>query len=291
MGNLHKHNFDYNGVQIENLYKFYLQRGVDIDEKNCYNSMNYDVALECIIQSEEYENLKKYKSSLLTYKLDKKLDYTVIKINDRAIKTLKILHQTVNGKHHNIKFIDYNVVDINNFFSSRNINIHYMGDLFGLTKYLKNGQLACAASHIVAMEYLLDNDLEQLMVFEDDMILENKFENILSICLKDLPDNYDFMADSYVMPNYQEMSTLEDIIDIGSKFICKAHLQNSHTGFMLYSKAGAKNILNLYRKYGFICPIDTFLFWLNRRGDLKAYTTFYSNKLVNKHSLYKSLIV
>jgi hypothetical protein len=291
MGKIHQHDFDYRDVQTKNLYKFYLQREVDIDGKNNYSSVDYSVALECIIKSEEYENLKKYKSSQLTYKLNKKLDYTIIKINDRAVKTLELLHQTVNGNYHNIKFIDYNVVDINNFFSSRNINIHYIGDLFGLSKYFKNGELACAASHIVAMEYLLDNDLEQLMVFEDDIILEDKFKNILPICLKDLPDNYDFMADSSYMPNYQEISTVEDIIDIGSKFICKAYLQNSHTGFMLYSKSGAKNILNLYRKYGFICPIDTFLFWLNRRGDLKGYTTFYSNKLINKKDIYESLIV
>jgi len=255
MGDLHKHNFDYSDVQTRNLYKFYLQREVDIDGKNNYNSVDYPVALECIIKSEEYENLKKYKSSQLTYKLNKKLDYTVIKINDRAVKTLELLHQVVNGNYHNIKFIDYTVVDINNFFSSRGININYMGDLFGMSKYFKNGELACAASHIVAMEYLLDNDLEQFIVFEDDIILEDKFNNILSICLKDLPNNYSFMADSSDMPNYQEMSTVEDIIDIGSKFICKSHLQNSHTGFMLYSKDGAKNILNLYRKYGYISSI------------------------------------
>lgn len=196
----------------------------------------------------------------------------------------------MNANYHDIKFIDCNVVDVKEFFSSRGIDIHYIGDVFGLSKSFKDGELACAASHIVAMEYLLNNDLDQMVVFEDDIVLDDKFTNIMAACLNDLPSDYDFMSDSSVMPDYQEMSTVEDSIDIGSKFICKAHLQNSHTGFMLYSKAGAKNILELYRKYGFICPIDTFLFWLNRRGDLKAYTTFYTNKLISQKDIYESII-
>jgi hypothetical protein len=59
---------------------------------------------------------------------------------------------------------------------------------------------------------------------------------------------------------------------------------------MLYSKEGAKNIIEQYKKYGVMCAIDTFLFWMSRRADLKGYTTYHSNRLIKYKDFIGTLI-
>jgi GR25 family glycosyltransferase involved in LPS biosynthesis len=162
--------------------------------------------------------------------------------------------------------------------------------LFGLALTTTASELAVTASHIFAMEYLLENNLDELIVFEDDVILSDNFVNLISQCVNDVPKDYDFLADCTLLPNYEEFSTEEHAIKIDSEFICRAHLQNSHTGFMMYSKKGAKEILDIYKSKGLICAIDTFLFWLNRRGNLNAYTTYYSNRLIKEKDIYGSIV-
>jgi GR25 family glycosyltransferase involved in LPS biosynthesis len=290
MGKIHKHGYDYAGKAINNLYNFLLQREPDKLEYDNYIHHDFNDVVRDFLQSEEYHNL--IKNKFLTASLNKKINYTVLKINDRAIDTLKDLHSKLNNvaTYHEIKSIDYNLVNIKEFFKKRNISINWLGDLFGLSPTTTDSELAVTASHIFAMEYLLENNLDELIVFEDDVILSDNFVNLIFQCFNDVPKDYDFLADCTLLPNYEEFSTEEHSIKIDSEFICKANLQNSHTGFMMYSKKGAKKILDIYKKKGIICAIDTFLFWLNRRKDLNAYTTYYSNKLIKEKDIYGSIV-
>lgn len=290
MGKIHRGGFDYVDIATRNLYKFLLQREGDAGGIINYNELGFDKTLEQFLNCEEYLNLKKNKNFDL--KLDTKLDYTILKINDRANKTLEPLHNLLQNDftHHNIEFVNYKNTNIDEFFASRNIKNNWIADLWGLSTTTSPSELAVTASHLVAMEYLLEKDLDQIIVFEDDVILDSNFLGILANCLKDLPKDYDFMADSTLLPNYEEFSTEDWPIDAGSKYICKSNLQNAHTGFMLYSKSGAKRILEMYRQYGLMCSIDTFLFWLSRRGSLNGYTTFYSNKLLYQKDIYGSMV-
>lgn len=290
MGKIHRPGFDYTDTTTRNLYKFFLQRDGDSGGITHYNKISFAEAIFQFLNSEEYLNLKNSKNFDLN--LDTKVDYTILKINDRANKTLEPLHQLLQKDftYHNIEFVNYKTTNVDDFFSSRGIKQNWIADLWGLLPTTSPSELAVTASHLVAMEYLIKNNLDQLIVFEDDVILDSNFIGILTNCFKDLPKDYDFLADSTIIPNHQEFCTEERSINIGSNFICKAHLQNSHTGFMLYSKTGAQKILEFYRKYGLICSIDTFLFWLARRGDLDAYTTFYSNKLLYQKDIYDSMV-
>jgi len=277
----------------KNLYRFYLQREPDDIGMNNYSDKPAHVTRDAIKSSMEYDILSKTKS--FNSILKKKINYTVIKINDRGAEAIKNLQTTLGENfvyHNNIEFIDYTKTDILEFYNSRNIKINWVADIFGsvLSTEYSPGELACAASHIVALEYLINNDLDELIVFEDDVTVTSNFNNILSSCLQDLPKIYDFMADSLIEPSDEELYTVSDSITVNSKYICKSYLQNSHTGFMLYSKKGAKQILDFYRRHGVLCAIDTFLFWLSRRNSLNAYTTFPTNKLLAAHSLYGSII-
>jgi GR25 family glycosyltransferase involved in LPS biosynthesis len=293
MGKIHKYRYDYHGICIANLYRAFLQREPDPGGIQSYNSQTYDDIACSIKNSHEYQQICLVKQNTPKLSIDKKLKYTVIKINNRADDYIKSTHEQLKDDFiycDDLKFIDGKIDDVCEFFNSRGININWVGDLFGHSKKTSSSELACAASHIVAMEYVLNNDIDKLIVFEDDIVLQENAVNILTNCLHDLPNDFDFMSDMTYEPHYEEVSTVEYSILADSKYICKARLQNAHTGCMIYSKQGAQNILNLYKKYGVICAIDTFLFWLNRRSDLKGYTTYYSNRLIKNKDFIGTLI-
>lgn len=287
MGKIHTHGFNYETTTIRNLYKCILQREVDAEGLN-YRTGNYDAVVEIILNSGEYSNLD-FKS--LNSTLNKKINYTVMKVDNRADATIKDIHDLLDDNfiYNEIEFFNYKKSDINKFYSDRGIDMCWMADVFGLSAEPKIGEYACLASHIVALEHLVNNDLDELIVFEDDIILNENFINIFSSCFNDLPKDYDALADSTYIPNYQETSTEVRDILIDSDYISKAYLQNSHTGFIMYSKEGAKKILELFIKYGAIAAIDTYLFWLNRRDSLNIYTTFYNNRLVVQKDIYGSI--
>jgi GR25 family glycosyltransferase involved in LPS biosynthesis len=293
MGKIHKDGYNYHEISIINMYRAFLQREPEKFGIQSYHNQTYGDILQSIKNSEEYRQLCLFKQNTKKLEFSKKLNYTVIKINDRAEDSLKVLHQQLKDDfiyHKDLKFIDGENDDVYKFFSSRNIKINWCADLFGHEKKTSPSELACAASHILSMEYLLNNDIDELVVFEDDVILQENAVNILSNCINYFPKDFDFMADTTYEPDYEEISTEQNSIIVDSRYICKSFLQNSHTGFMLYTKQGAQNILNLYKEYGVICAIDTFLFWMSRRGDLKGYTTYYSNRLIKFKDFTGSLI-
>lgn len=289
MGKIHRCDFDYNGVSVKNLYRFLLQREPDEIGYNAYHNSLFVDNLNEFLNSHEYSELTL--SKIEKNNFDEKINYVVMKVDNRADETIQELHNLLpeNFKYNEIEFFNYKKSDIEQFYSNRNIKMNWMADVFGLNKDGKIGEFACVASHIVALEYLVNSDLDELIVFEDDIILDSDFVRLFGLCYNDLPKNYDALADSTFLPNYQEFSTVEENILIDSKYICKAHLQNSHTGFILYSKTGAKKILEFFKTTGVLSAIDTYLFWLNRRGSLDIYTTFYTNKLVKEKDIYGSI--
>jgi hypothetical protein len=290
MGKIHKHGTKYSHNIANNLYRFLLQREMDSGGEG-YIWQPFHTVLDDISNSTEYKDLSNSKKTLVC--TPQFLNYTILKINDRANESLAVLHDTLKDTakyHKDIEFVNYRGTDINEFFKSRNIPIKWKADLFGLSKDTTPSELAVTASHMVAIEYLLSSDLDNIIVFEDDVVLDSNFVNIVSQCLTDLPLSYDLLADSTIFPDYAELATEEQTIDIGSRYICRSYLQNAHTGFMLYSRKGAQRIIDLYKEHGIICSIDTFLFWLGQRGDLESYTTFYSNKLLDRKDIYGTMV-
>ena len=290
MGKIHKHGINYHIKALHNLYSVILQRKIDSAGIESYKNSDYVNVIRDLENSAEYFNLINSKTEITT--LPKKINYTIIKVNNRADETIKDLHKTLGDQfiYHDMEFVNYKNTDVNQFFSDRNIQINWLADLFGLKPTTSPSELAVAASHIVALEYLLANNLDELIVFEDDSVLNPDFIRVFSNSFNDLPQDYDIMSDTTIFPDYQEISTEDKDIRLDSKYICRAYLQNSCTAFMLYSKKGANKILEYYRKIGLICAIDTYLYWLNRRNDLQIYTTYHSNRLLLDTSIHGTLI-
>ena len=291
MGEIYKPGTNYQVNAVKNLYRCYLQREADNNGLHSYSTQPYDSVRDSLTHSDEFYNLVNNK--IFDSNIDKNINYTIIKIDNRAEEGIKNLQSKLTNNflyHDNLEFVDYRKTDVNNFFQERNINISWVGTLFGLLPTYTSSELAITASHLVALEYLVNSDLDELIVFEDDVVLDNQFANILASCLQDLSKDYDFLSDQTLDCHIQETATVEKSNLVGSNYICRSYLQNSHLGFMLYSKAGAKKILDLYRKHGLIGPIDTFLFWLSRNNDLNGFSTFHSSRLLITKDIYGTTV-
>lgn len=283
MGKIHKCGVNYNVHARDNLYQYLLQRNITFGERDNYLNCDYSVALNEISNSFERKQLLEQKSQISAKLPNKRIPYTVIKIDNRAEQSLAKIHNILQYNFEyrsNIDFVDARKDDIFDFFSQRNININWLGELFGLDKNFVISELGCYASHIKALEYIVQNNIQEMIVFEDDIIISENFLNIFSVCYRDLPNDYDFLSDNTIFPNYEETSTNTENILTDSLYLNKPHLQNAMLCFMMYSLNGAEKLLSFIKKHGVLCPIDTLIFTLQRRNDLNGYATYYDNRLI-----------
>mgnify|MGYP006083071695 FL=1 len=90
-----------------------------------------------------------------------------------------------------------------NEFSKHSINYHFIED-YDRDKLLKKDlkifhtklpkyQCAISLSHIDAYQKILNSNYKYNLIFEDDVILDDKFQNKLENGLKQLPDDYDML--------------------------------------------------------------------------------------------------
>ena len=294
MGKIFKPDKDYRQILLRNTHQYFLQRPINDDEYQYYSDYSYEKVIDSILDSKEYENLhfdKLYKR--LDTVFNNKIDYTIIKVNDRGLETIKRNADIMGNNfiyHNDITFFDYRKDDYIDFFSKRNIKINWLGERFDLKNTFVLGEMALVASNILVMEYIIKNSINEFIVFEDDVLLYDTFVHRFAFSYNELPKDFDFLADMTLMPNLEELTTEEKYILIDSDYICKSYLQNAHLGFAMYSYQGAKKILEAYQNFGIICPWDTFIFYLGQMDILNGFTTFRTNKYIETKDLYGSFV-
>jgi GR25 family glycosyltransferase involved in LPS biosynthesis len=272
-------------IFLKNLYRFILQRDPDNEAIISYNNKPITEVRDILLSSKEYNKLNQ------TVKIEKKLklNYCVVKIDNRAIDNLENTKKILSDfKFNTFDFFNAHTMDFYNFFKKRNIEINWNKDRFG--RDILQGEYGIMASQILCYEYMLDNNIKEMIVFEDDTVIDEKFIDKFYSCYNSLPKNWDYLADCSEFPHHTILQKSTNQILIGSNVICKSDLLNAHLGFMLYSISGAKKILNAIKYHGFTSPIDTFIYDQTRLGYLNGYTTFYKNKLVVEKDKYGTLI-
>ena len=294
MGKIYKAGKNYHNISIKNLYEYFLQRNINDNEYQYYGS-GYGDALNAILTSEEFKNLSNIKETNIvnSQEFNQKIDYTIVKVDDRGVESIKHNAEIMGNNfiyHDGLTFFNYKKQNLDEFLSYRGMRINNLNERFGIYFPQTNGNHALIASDIIAMEYMLKNNIPEMIIFEDDIILHKDFTKRFKLAYNDLPKDYDFLADMTVLPNYEEFATEEKNNLIGSDYICKSYLQNSHTGFMLWSNKGAKKMLDAWYNFGILCPIDTFMFYLGQTDILNGFTTFQQNKFIDQKDIYGSLL-
>jgi GR25 family glycosyltransferase involved in LPS biosynthesis len=277
-----------NDIFVKNLYRFIFRREPKPEEIQEHINRSRDDLIRFFFKSNEF---KKMILQNIIPKNNKILGipYVIVKINDRALSNCNRIEVIMkSSEQHKLSFINQQEDVVKKFLLDNNIKINWDKKFF-IRDYLK-GELGVTASFVLIYQYMIDNNIDNMLVFEDDAVLKDNFLNNLYYCYNDLPDDFDYLVSSTVFPNAQITTTVNANILINSKYICKSHLQNSDLRVTLYSKNGVKKILNFLKQFGFACPIDTFIFNLARKNYLNGYTTFFQNSLAHNIEIRESLI-
>jgi hypothetical protein len=198
------------------------------------------------------------------------VNYTIIHVDDRAknnIEKIKLKLKPFNYID-DILFFNGNTENAWDVLNHRKISTNswnpYDGRTFGPTP----GEYGIWVSTINCFNYMINNNLKNLLILEDDIILKDNFLNILNNSVNDLPKNYDFLSLHY----FEEHNNIDDRTLIGSSFIHKSLNQYSGAQGILYSITGAKKILRAIQRKGIEYTCDCFIFKHSHIGALNGFT-------------------
>ena len=120
---------------------------------------------------------------------------------------------------------------------------------------LCDGEIACALSHIVLWNFVLENNLDYINIFEDDIYLGENAKELLEIDY--IPKDTDIL----------KLETLYGKIMLGSMYKIKCQrnifqLKYKHTGMGGYTitAKGARYLLNKIQNRQLVLAIDTLIF-------------------------------
>ncbi|MEI9899709.1 MAG: glycosyltransferase family 25 protein [Hyphomicrobium sp.] len=115
---------------------------------------------------------------------------------------------------------------------------------------LKPGEIGCYASHLVAMEQILERNLDYALILEDDAVVPPDILTTLANILNTVPDGWDlihFCKDSNRAVKF--VAGLDD----SRRLIRFSRVPETTTGYLM-SRSGAAKFLKPMKRYW---PIDT----------------------------------
>ena len=218
------------------------------------------------------------------------MKYTIIHVNDRAKEQM--------ARNKNIlKSFDY-INDIE-FFDGNKGNawdvINHMGIRTDVWKPYDGrqfppfpGEYGIWLSTINVLEYIINNNIESLLVFEDDILLEKDAVKIIKSCMAELPAGWDFLS-LYYFPGHNSYSPESDI---GKAYIHKSINQPAANQAMIYSKSGASKLIKLIKRKGIEYTVDCFIYKQAQLGAVNGYSIIPEKDSILKHQYkeVKSLI-
>jgi GR25 family glycosyltransferase involved in LPS biosynthesis len=217
------------------------------------------------------------------------MKYSIIKIDSRSenlISTnMNILKDFVFVD--NIDYVDARTTDCKDVLDRYGIKVNW-------SPYDKRtgnplpGELGIWVSTINTWKYIVNNNVDMLLVLEDDIVLHNDFVNRFNECIKDLPKNFDFFSLYY----FNEHFLLEEETEIGSEYLHKSDNQYSAAQGILYSNSGAKKLLKLVTKLGIDYTCDCFIYKKAKLRILNGYSLKKNNDflLTHENKSVKSII-
>jgi GR25 family glycosyltransferase involved in LPS biosynthesis len=191
-------------------------------------------------------------------------DFCIIKINDFRLESQnKIVELLSDFKQHNIHCVDGNNEDAVKLFFNNNTKIKEI-------RKTRAGYLGHWLSFLNALNYIVDNNLESLLILEDDAILSKSFVKDLELYMPEVPEDYDFFMAYQLLPQIhncefsrQRVSSnittngqasnnfgkIHEDWQIGSQNVVRAYQTFGSVG-QIFSNAGAKKIIKLTEKNG-----------------------------------------
>ena len=191
----------------------------------------------------------------------KPINYHIIYINDERKSNRESISNTVVGEMHEIFSLNANDPNEIEKFYFNNKEFKTAWDGF------KPGELGNFASHYSAWKYVIDNNLDSLLVFEDDVIIHDDFMHKYNIIVNSVPKEYDVMS-IFVDPNQYDRCRPDDYIN---DYITKGY-QDWSTLCYIISRQGAEKLVKYVHEVGMDNPTDWFIFRKGHNGIFNVYT-------------------
>lgn len=241
-------------IMLSNFYSYLDSKGIDSEiyktmHGKIYGRMSHQS--DCMTVSDFYSELP----------LSKKIDYHIIYINDERKSNREQIQSVINGSLRNIFSLNANDPKEMEKFYLNNKNFKIAWDGF------KMGELGNFASHYSAWQYVVDNDLDSLLVFEDDAIIHPDFISKYNTIMYNVPDDYDIMS-IFVDPNQYPRCRPDDYIN---DYITKGY-QDWSTLCYVVSRQGAEKLVKYVNEVGMDHPTDWFIFRKGHAGTFNVYT-------------------
>lgn len=214
------------------------------------------------------------------------MKYTIMHVNNRSEKNMNNNKQILSSFEYvqGIEFIDGNSVDAWKILEDEGIDIYTWKPYDGRNSNPLPGEYGVMASTVNLWKYIIDNNIEQILVLEDDIVLQDDFIEKLNKCLNDLPENFDLLSLYY----FSDQNWVDENTEIGSEYIHKSNNQYSAAQAMVYSYMGAKKLLKLLKRKGYEYTNDCFIYKQAHQGFINSYSIKKENDYFLKHD-YKNI--
>ena len=175
-------------------------------------------------------------------------------LTQRATDKLKKSFDPLNTPTIIMKTVD----DVAKFYKKNNIKIDPMGHF---NTGWKPGELGIWASNYTAWENFIKSEYDYVILMEDDITLENNFNEDLVRYMDELPEDWDVFT-AYIPPFGNKRYTKNNkSLFIGKQNICRVYQSWSCLCYVV-SKQGAQKLLEQV-KSTVKSPIDHYLFYNN----------------------------
>jgi len=115
------------------------------------------------------------------------------------------------------------------------------------------GAIGCTLSHYFVWKYIVENNIEKILILEDDCVFLQNFDNMLKYIL-----NLDIHYDMFYLNRYKlnHLYNLGNEIEVNDNIIIPKYSYNTSSYILTYN--GAKKLLNT-NLLKHLLPIDEFL--------------------------------
>lgn len=209
------------------------------------------------------------------------MKYNIISINDSRKAYTDVIRKCAGFDEVDIPAVNAHEVNLHEELERRGVAHH--GDLWGNPKI---GELGVWLSNFDCWQWAADNN-ETLIVFEDDAIIDDTFQEQIKVFSSYLPDDWDFAAlwvpeNQLIDYNYDvTYNEWGDAVHHGmrlysdSLFTHTRYTAHVYQGYgmvsLMYSPRGAQKLVDLVRETGIYTPVDCYVYQRAHKGDLNGF--------------------
>jgi GR25 family glycosyltransferase involved in LPS biosynthesis len=241
---------------FENFHSFCKVNGIDLDkaiklEQDIYKRMGRD----------ESVTIESFYGPNFNIVDGREINYHIIHIDDVRKSNRDRVDEVLMSNKLDIHCLDARTEENKLIFFEENPGFKLSWNGF------KNGEIGNFGSHYLAWKFLVESNLENILIFEDDILIENNFIEKYNIAIDNVPSDYDVLS-IFVHPNqYDRFDKTQEI----SYYIAKGY-QDWSTLCYVVSKNGAKKLIKYIEDHGIGRATDWFIFRGGHEGAFNVYT-------------------